>query len=109
MDNFMRIKEAHIRNKVRQIKKFYWFLLVVCFVSLGMLGMAYFLFHQKASSTVVWIFAIMPVVSLIILFMEYLRVFDVRLNFIKRWEEDQIKKIMEKSELELKNMDNGNG
>tara|TARA_R110002050_G_scaffold3935_3_gene20164 strand:- start:30630 stop:30935 length:306 start_codon:yes stop_codon:yes gene_type:complete len=97
MEGFRSAKELYARKKVKLIKEFYWFVGMVCLITLGSLGVVYFLSSKNASSTVIWIFAVVPVATWIIVFVEYLRIFGAGLDFVKRWEGKQIKKIMQKT------------
>ncbi|MDL5511668.1 hypothetical protein QSE00_07595 [Arenibacter sp. M-2] len=77
---------------MKLIKEFYWFVGTVCLITLGSLGVVYFLSSKNASSTVIWIFAVVPVATWIIVFVEYLRIFGAGLDFVKRWEREADKK-----------------
>ncbi len=100
MENIQDSKSVQAYKKVEQIKKFYWFLATAIFINVFLFGMAYFLASNGAPNLVVWILLSTPLGFGVILFTEYMRVFNKNPVFGKKWEERKIKQFMEEDRIQ---------
>lgn len=94
MDNIEKNKILRAQEKVREIKNFYWLVVIFCFVTLILFGVAYFLWKIDVPEFVVYIVMSTPLVFAVITISEYLRVFDRNPLFGKKWEERKLKEFM---------------
>ncbi|MEO9893179.1 2TM domain-containing protein [Aurantibacter sp.] len=78
----------------QEIRKFYSFLAMSILASFFMVGMAILIFINDESYAKVPVLILLstPIVFTVILYIEYLRVFEKRILFGKDWEERQISK-----------------
>ncbi|MRI00015.1 hypothetical protein GH721_05640 [Kriegella sp. EG-1] len=88
------IKRTDAIAKVKEIKKFYTFLTTSVIGSIFMVGMAVLIFinDEPYAKVPILIFLFTPIVFTVIVYIEYLRVFEKRILFGKNWEERQISK-----------------
>ncbi len=87
-------------KKVDDIKKYRMFAVTAIFVTFCILALVYFLWTQNAPQLVLWLIGSPLVVFGIILFTEYIRVFDRNPLFNRTWEERKIKKFIENERIQ---------
>lgn len=102
MEDKTEIKEADARNRVQEIKKFYWLLITSIFASVFMLFMAWFIAKgdDQYSDVPITIFLTTPFVFGVIIIIQYLKVFNRGPFSAKNWEKRQIKKYIEQERSE---------
>jgi len=87
-------------KKVNEIKKYRMFIATTIFIAVCIGSLLYFLYTQNAPQIVLWLIGSPIFVFGIILFTEYIRVFDRNPLFNKTWEERKIKKFIENERIQ---------
>ncbi|WP_273567326.1 2TM domain-containing protein [Maribacter halichondriae] len=90
-------------KKVDEIKKYRMFVVTTLFIAVCIGPLIYFLYTQNAPQMVLWLIGSPLIVFGIILFTEYIRVFDRNPLFNKTWEERKIKKFIENERIQSNN------
>ncbi|MFK7813632.1 MAG: 2TM domain-containing protein [Maribacter sp.] len=92
-------KYIKVKDKIKKIKNFRWFVLVVILASAYMIGFSIFLYNQEAAYSFVpiTIFLASTLGLWVIVLFEYVKIFKNNFFFGKIWEERQIQKFIKEN------------